>query len=126
MVTVKNEFKSIIDSSVYSLNASDDSQQDLYKKVGTRLPLSELVYQMIILSSNLATNLIIDMVDGKKVTQTMRGLGAAMIYRCCVGWKTARRLPKGWNNTTTAYDLAIIFLQNGRRKGRRAKPPVMK
>jgi beta-lactamase class A len=108
MVTVKNEFKSIIDSSVYSLNASDDSQQDLYKKVGTRLPLSELVYQMIILSSNLATNLIIDMVDGKNVTQTMRGLGANDI-QVLRGVEDSKAFAKGLNNTTTAYDLAIIF-----------------
>jgi beta-lactamase class A len=108
MVTVKNEFKSIVDSSVYSLNASDDSQQELYKKVGTQLPLSELVYQMIILSSNLATNLIIDMVDGKNVTQTMRSLGANDI-QVLRGVEDSKAFAKGLNNTTTAYDLAIIF-----------------
>jgi beta-lactamase class A len=108
MVTVHNEFKSIVDSSVYSLNASDDSQQDLYKKVGTQLPLSELVYQMIILSSNLATNMIMEMVDGKKVTQTMRGLGANDI-QVLRGVEDSKAFAKGLNNTTTAYDLAIIF-----------------
>jgi beta-lactamase class A len=108
MVTVHNEFKSIVDSSVYSLNASDDSQQDLYKKVGTQLPLSELVYQMIILSSNLATNMIMEMVDGKKVTQTMRGFGANDI-QVLRGVEDSKAFAKGLNNTTTAYDLAIIF-----------------
>lgn len=108
MVTVKNEFRSIVDSSTYSLNASDDSQQELYTKVGRQVPLSELVYQMIILSSNLATNLVIELVDGKNVTQTMRTLGAndMQVLR---GVEDTKAFQKGLNNTTTAYDLAIVF-----------------
>jgi beta-lactamase class A len=109
-VLVKNEFKSIVDSSLYKLDAGDDSQQELYKLVGTKLPLSELVYQMIILSSNLATNIIMEMVDGKKVTQTMRDLGAKdiMVLR---GVEDSKAFAKGLNNSTTAYDLMLIFQQ---------------
>ena len=107
-VRVKNEFKSIVDSSLYTLNPGDDSQQELYKLVGTKLPLSELVYQMIILSSNLATNIIMEIVDGKKVTQTMRDLGAKdiMVLR---GVEDSKAFAQGLNNSTTAYDLMLIF-----------------
>lgn len=109
-VTIKNEFRSIVDSSIYNLNPADDSQQDLYKLVGTQLPLSELVYQMIIMSSNLATNILMEMVDGKKVTQTMRELGAKdiMVLR---GVEDQKAYDKGLSNTTTAYDLMVIFNQ---------------
>jgi beta-lactamase class A len=109
-VLVKNEFKSIVDSSPYQLNAGDDSQQELYKQVGQGLPLSELVYQMIIMSSNLATNIIIEMVDGKKVTETMRGLGAndMQVLR---GVEDSKAFAQGLNNTTTAYDLMLLFEQ---------------
>jgi beta-lactamase class A len=109
-VLVKNEFKSIVDSSLYKLDAGDDSQQELYKLVGSKLPLSELVYQMIILSSNLATNIIMEMVDGKKVTQTMRDMGAKdiMVLR---GVEDSKAFAKGLNNSTTAYDLMLIFQQ---------------
>src|SRR6478609_920062 len=109
-VWVKNEFKSIVDGSLYKLDAADDSQQELYKLVGTKLPLSELVYQMIILSSNLATNIIMEMLDGKKVTQTMRDLGAKdiMVLR---GVEDSKAFAKGLNNSTTAYDLMLIFQQ---------------
>ena len=107
-VPVKNEFKSIVDSSIYQLDPKDDSQQDLYKLAGTKLPLSELVYQMIIMSSNLATNIIMEMVDGKKVTETMRSLGANDI-RVLRGVEDNKAFAKGLNNTTTAYDLMIIF-----------------
>lgn len=109
-ITVKNEFKSIVDSSSFHLNPADDSQQELYKQVGNALPLSELVYQMIIMSSNLATNLIMEMVDAKNVTQTMRALGAKDIL-VLRGVEDQKAFDKGLINTTTAYDLMLIFNQ---------------
>ncbi|MES2004936.1 MAG: serine hydrolase [Bacteroidota bacterium] len=108
LVPVKNEFKSIADSSSYTLNPADDSQQTLYTQVGTSLPLSKLVYEMIIMSSNLATNLIIEMVDGKKVTQTMRDLGAKNI-QIRRGVEDGKAFAQGLNNTVTAYDLMLIY-----------------
>jgi beta-lactamase class A len=107
-ITVKNEFKSIVDGSVYSLNAGDDSQQELYSQLGTRRTIYDLMYQMIIMSSNLATNILIEMVDGKKVTQTMRDLGAADI-QVLRGVEDSKAYAQGLNNTTTAYDLMLIY-----------------
>ncbi|HEY5691639.1 MAG TPA: serine hydrolase, partial [Cyclobacteriaceae bacterium] len=78
-VTIVNEFKSIVDSTLYSLTPESDSEQDLYTKMGTKKRLGDLVYDMIIISSNLATNIIIELVDAKKVTQSMRDLGATDI-----------------------------------------------
>ncbi len=109
-ITVKNEFKSIVDSSIFHLNPADDSQQELYKQEGSPLSLSELVYQMIIMSSNLATNLIMEMVDAKNVTQTMRTLGAKDIL-VLRGVEDQKAFDKGLINTTTAYDLMLIFNQ---------------
>jgi beta-lactamase class A len=107
-IEVKNEFKSIVDSSLYSLDASDDSEQQLYTLVGTKRTLSSLVYDMIIVSSNLATNMVIELVDAKKVTQTMRDLGAKDI-QVRRGVEDSKAFEKGLINTTTAYDLMVIF-----------------
>lgn len=107
-VLVKNEFKSIVDGSPYSLNPADDSQQELYTLIGKKIPLSELVYQMIILSSNLATNLIIEMVDAKSVTASMRSLGAKNI-QVLRGVEDQKAFDNGLNNTVTAYDLMLIY-----------------
>jgi beta-lactamase class A len=107
-VLVKNQFKSIVDGSDYQLNPGDDSQEKLYTQVGTQIPLRELVYQMIIRSSNLATNLIIEMVDGKKVTQTMRELGARKI-QVLRGVEDQKAFDAHLNNTTTAKDLMLIY-----------------
>lgn len=120
-IIVRNAFKSIVDGSPYQLNPADDSELELYKQVGTKLALSELVYQMIIQSSNLATNMVIEMVDGKKVTQTMRELGANDI-QVLRGVEDSKAFAKGLNNVVTAYDLMLIYtaLAEGRLVNRDA------
>lgn len=107
-ILVKNEFFSIMDSSLYSLSPDDDSETELYSVVGQKLPIYDLVYRMIIRSSNLATNLIIDLVDARKVTQSMRGLGAARI-EILRGVEDTKAYEAGRSNTTTALDLMRIY-----------------
>ena len=105
---VKNQFKSIVDSSDYSLNLSDDSGEGLYKFIGQKRSIRELVFDMITVSSNLATNLLIDLVGAKNVMTTMKSIGADDI-RVLRGVEDLKAFDKGLNNTTTAYDLMIIF-----------------
>jgi Beta-lactamase class A len=107
-VIIKNEFKSIVDSSLFTLSPDDDSEKELYQHVGEPRKLSALVYDMIIVSSNLATNMVIELVDAKNVTQTMRSLGADSI-QVLRGVEDNKAYQKGLSNTTTALDLAIIF-----------------
>ncbi|MBL7849386.1 MAG: serine hydrolase [Cyclobacteriaceae bacterium] len=114
-ILIKNEFKSIVDGSPYSLHVADDSEPELYGKVGQRLPLYDVMYQMIIASSNLATNLIIEWVDARDVTHTMRTLGA-MDIEVRRGVEDSKAFAKGLNNTVTAFDLMILFDQMARGK----------
>lgn len=107
-VTVKNEFRSIVDSSVYSLNPADDSEQELYKQLGQQKTIYELMYQMIIMSSNLATNTLIELVGAPQTTATMRSLGANDI-QVRRGVEDSKAYAQGLNNTTTAFDLMTIF-----------------
>ena len=107
-IELKNEFKSIVDGSVYSLDPGDDSEQELYKHIGERRSVDSLLYQMIIVSSNLATNLIIDKIGAANVNEYMRQLGAKDI-QVLRGVEDNKAYAKGLNNTTTAYDLAVIF-----------------
>ncbi|KAA9356566.1 serine hydrolase [Larkinella humicola] len=107
-ILIKNEFNSIVDGSPYSLKATDDSDTLIYTKIGTKLPLSAVLYDMIILSSNLATNLIIERVDAKKVMQTMREMGTKDL-QVRRGVEDTKAFQKGLNNTTTAYDLMVLF-----------------
>jgi len=105
---IKNEFKSIIDSSLYSLDSTDDSETEIYRHIGEKRTLYDLMYQMIIASSNLSTNIVIGLVGAKNVTQTMRELGAKNI-NVLRGVEDNKAYERGLNNTTTAYDLMVIF-----------------
>lgn len=105
---VKNEFKSIVDSSTYQLDSAEDSDKDIYRKLGHSVPLAQLVRDMITKSSNLATNMVIELVGAANVNNTMRELGAKDI-RVLRGVEDSKAFEKGLNNTTTARDLLIIF-----------------
>jgi beta-lactamase class A len=105
---LKNLFTSIVDSSAFSLHASDDSDSTLYQHLGEKRSLYNLVYDMIIRSSNLATNMVIELVNARNVTETMRQLGANKI-QILRGVEDSKAFDKGLNNITTANDLLVIF-----------------
>lgn len=105
---LKNEFKSIVDSSIFNLNGDDDSEKELYHHLGEKRTLYNLVYDMIIKSSNLATNTVIELVNAKNVTKTMRQLGAKNM-QVLRGVEDSKAFVKGFNNVTTAYDLMVIY-----------------
>ena len=107
-IIVKNSFFSIVDSSTYQLDSTDDSEKELYRHIGQKRAISDLVYDMIIVSSNLATNLVIDLVDARKVTATMRELGADKI-NVLRGVEDIKAYQQGLSNSTTAYDLMVIY-----------------
>lgn len=107
-VLVKNEFKSIVDDSRYQMDVSDDSGEEMYKRIGQRMSVRELVYQMITVSSNLATNILIEMVGAGNVTNTMNELGAKNM-RVLRGVEDQKAFDKGWNNSVTAYDLLVVY-----------------
>lgn len=107
-ILIKNEFKSIVDGSTFSLDSIEDSEHLLYKQLGKKKLLSDLVYDMIIVSSNLATNIIIELVDAKNVMETMRSYGAKDM-QVLRGVEDDKAYHQGLNNTTMAYDLMVIF-----------------
>lgn len=107
-ILVKNEFKSIVDSSTYSMDLSEDSGENLYHFIGKKRTIKQLVYDMITVSSNLATNILIDTVKAENVMQTMKKIGANDI-QVLRGVEDLKAFNLGLNNTTTAHDLMIIF-----------------
>lgn len=107
-ILVKNEFKSIVDSSPYSLDISDDSGEELYSFIGKKRTIRELVYDMITVSSNLATNILIELVGAENVTRTMRSVGANDI-KVLRGVEDGKAFQLGMNNVVTAYDLLLIY-----------------
>jgi len=107
-VLVHNEFKSIIDGSPYSMQLGVDSEEELYHQIGKKATIYDIVYPMITRSSNLATNILIDMVGAENTTKTMRDLGAKDI-QVLRGVEDQKAFDAGKSNTTTAYDLMVIM-----------------
>lgn len=107
-ILIKNEFKSIVDGSLYSMNIERDGGENFYKHIGTRQPIIDLIIDMIINSGNLCTNILIELADANKVNETMRSIGANDI-QVLRGVEDIKAFDAGLNNTTTAFDLMIIF-----------------
>ncbi|MCU0452268.1 MAG: class A beta-lactamase-related serine hydrolase [Bacteroidetes bacterium] len=107
-LVVKNEFKSIVDGSPYAMDLKDDSDDSMYGLLGRKVTVRHLVEQMITVSSNLATNILIDLVGADSTTATMRRLGAPDIL-VLRGVEDGKAFERRLNNQTTAADLATIF-----------------
>ncbi|HEY2851203.1 MAG TPA: serine hydrolase [Gemmatimonadaceae bacterium] len=107
-VPLKNEFKSIVDGSPYSLNASDDSDSLVYTWVGTSVSIHDLLEHMITRSSNLATNTLIEIVGAAAANATAHSLGAKDI-QVLRGVEDGKAFAAGMNNMTTARDLAMLM-----------------
>ena len=111
---IKNEFKSILDGSSFKLDLGRDSGEHLYSQIGKKISIKDLVIDMISQSSNLATNILIELVDPKEVNASMRKIGARNI-NVLRGVEDMKAYEAGLSNSTTAYDLMLIFeaLANG-------------
>ena len=101
---VENRFRSIVDGSIYSIE--DDSDDVIYGRLGTRMSIGDLVEQMITVSSNLATNLLIDRFGADAVQQTIEKMGVRNM-RVLRGVEDLRAYERGMNNVATADDLAL-------------------
>ena len=67
-MAVKNDFVSIVDGSHFSLLVADDSETSLYRRIGERVAIRELVRLMITESSNVATNMLVERVTATAAT----------------------------------------------------------
>jgi beta-lactamase class A len=113
-ITIVNEFTSIADGSKFTLDSADDSEFSLYQRIGQKATVYDLLYQMIIYSSNLATNIIIEKVGAGSVMATMQQIGAKEL-KVLRGVEDDKAYAKGMNNTVTAFDLCLLFEKLGKR-----------
>jgi beta-lactamase class A len=116
---VINEFHSIVDGSVYHLDAGEDSDPDLYSDVGQSLPLRQLCERMIVVSSNLAANLLIDKLGVENIRRRVEALdaGGMQVLR---GVEDAKAYDRLLNNTTTAR--ALLQLLESIARGKAVSP----
>ncbi|HSL71823.1 MAG TPA: serine hydrolase, partial [Longimicrobiales bacterium] len=104
-IVVTNRFRSIADTSTYSLTPADDSDSTLYKRVGQKAALRELARLMITRSSNLATNILIERLTADSIMNTLAQYNAPGM-KVLRGVEDGPAYRKGLNNTTTADGFA--------------------
>ena len=105
---VRNEFKSIVDGSPYSLSVGDDSDREVYATIGRTMTLRQLNDAMITVSSNFATNLMIERLDVERIRATVSRLGADGM-KVLRGVEDQKAYDKGMNNETTARALLVLL-----------------
>jgi beta-lactamase class A len=108
VIPVTNRFTSIADGTPFAADLKDDSDSSLYARVGTAVPVGELLDLMIQRSSNLATNTLIALLDPKRVDSTAHLLGATRMH-VLRGVEDGAAFERGLNNTVTARDLATLM-----------------
>jgi beta-lactamase class A len=74
-VAITNSFPSSMDGSLFSLSASDDEEKTLYGLIGRQTTIRELARLMIVRSSNLATNLLMEYASPQETTALTHALG---------------------------------------------------
>ena len=105
---VKNEFRSAVDGSTFSigLDPVDDGPTMAY--LGKSAPLEFLVREMIVRSSNLATDIVLSHVGPEAVQRFTDALGAPTVkVRRCV--EDSKAYEKGLNNETDAAGMGTVM-----------------
>lgn len=105
---ITNSFTSIFDGSIFSVGIDDDSDKEIYANIGRRLSIQDLAYRLITSSSNLATNILVELVSADSVQRTIGQLGTQQM-KVLRGVEDLKAFEAGMNNTTTASDLAILL-----------------
>ena len=122
-VLVTNQFTSIHDSSPFVLAASEDSDGDTYKALGKKLSYRQLVEASITVSSNLATNILIEQLGARNVQATVDTMGASGM-QVMRGVEDQKAFDAGKNNTTDALGLLALFEAIGKGKAVSAKASI--
>ena len=103
-ILITNSFTSIADGSKYSLDVKDDAEATLYPRIGETETIGELTRLMIVRSSNLATNILLEKIGTKNINDFIRALGIeGVTVQRGVEDKAAFR--RGMNNSATASGL---------------------
>ena len=105
---VHDTFPSIVDGSPFTVDRSDDSDSSLYALVGRRTSVRHLLELMETVSSNLATDVLIERIGAARANATAHALGADSIL-VLRGVEDDKAYHAGRNNTTTARDLGVLL-----------------
>ncbi|HEV7765376.1 MAG TPA: serine hydrolase [Thermoanaerobaculia bacterium] len=107
-VHVRNRFTSIVNQEPFMLDLGRDADPDVYGHLGKTLTVRELAYWMITKSSNLATNLLFDVIGIHTVQLALDELDIDGM-RVLRGVEDQRAFEASLNNETTANGLLKLL-----------------
>ncbi len=126
-VQIRNRFTSIVNQEPFMLDLSVDADPDVYGHLGRTLTVRELAYWMITRSSNLATNLLFDVVGIETIQRALRELEIDGI-RILRGVEDQAAFEAGLNNEVTANGLLKLLrlIADGKAYSQRASDEMLK
>ena len=105
---IRNRFLSAIDQTPFRIDAESDGYPQLHKLIGRTAKISDLTEWMIVSSSNLATNLLLDYITLEAAQKVLRdtGISGIDVRR---GVDDTKAHEQNFNNETTAAGLLQLF-----------------
>jgi beta-lactamase class A len=126
-VHVRNRFTSIVNQEPFMLDLGSDADPDVYGHLGRTLTVRELAYWMITKSSNLATNLLVDVVAIQTIQQALDELEIDGV-KVLRGVEDQAAFDAGLNNEVTANGLLKLLrlIADGKAYSQKACDEMLK
>jgi beta-lactamase class A len=126
-VHVRNRFTSIVNQEPFMLDLGRDADPDVYGHLGKTLTVRELGYWMITKSSNLATNLLVDVIGIPTVQAALDELEIDGV-RVLRGVEDQAAFGAGLNNEVTANGLLKLLrlVADGKAYSKSSSDEMMK
>jgi beta-lactamase class A len=113
---VRNRFHSLVDRTPFRVSAGRDADKDVHAAIGRTMKIGDLARHMIVTSSNLATNLLVDLIKVDQAQQMLARHGIRGI-ELARGVEDDKAFEANLNNRVTANGLAALFRVIHERSG---------
>jgi beta-lactamase class A len=125
-VHIRNRFTSIVNQQPFMLDLGRDADPDVYGHLGRTLSVRELAYWMITKSSNLATNLLVEIVGVATIQKALDEMEIDGV-RILRGVEDQAAFEAGLNNEVTANGLLKLLriIADGRAYSKKASDEML-
>ena len=106
-IHVRNRFRSVVDSEPFRVESGRDANSEVHAALGQTMNVEDLARHMIVTSSNLATNLLVEAVGLEAMQKTLREFGIQGV-KLLRGVEDERAWEEGINNEITANGLLSV------------------
>ena len=105
---IRNQFVSVADGRSYQVPASRDTDAGIHASLDQTMSVSELAHRMIAISSNLATNVLLDFIGTERARQLLAAAGITGV-ELVRGVEDDRAFDAGISNRVTANGLVALL-----------------